>query len=137
MLVAADARLKTLSYLDNVLARGAGLRAGADEALMLNTAGEVACAAAANIFWVEDQTLCTPALECGVLDGIVRAQVLRAAPGLGLVAREVRAGPERLAGRSVFLTSSLIGLRPVATLDGRPTHPWPPLSRLAAALASA
>ncbi|HEY3887643.1 MAG TPA: aminotransferase class IV, partial [Caulobacteraceae bacterium] len=65
-------RLKTLAYLDNVLARREALAAGADEAVMLNTAGELACAAAANLFWVSDGRLRTPALDCGVLDGIAR-----------------------------------------------------------------
>jgi branched-subunit amino acid aminotransferase/4-amino-4-deoxychorismate lyase len=46
------ARLKTLSYLDNVLARAEAKAAGADEAVMLNNRGELACAAAANLFWI-------------------------------------------------------------------------------------
>lgn len=112
-------RLKTLSYLDNVLARAEARAAGADEALMLNTCGEVACAAAANVFWIVDGVVRTPALDCGVLDGIVRAQVLRACAGLGVAVEEVRAPPAALAGAAVFLTNSLIGLRHVDRLDGR------------------
>jgi branched-chain amino acid aminotransferase/4-amino-4-deoxychorismate lyase len=67
-------RLKTLSYLDNVLAREEARAAGADEALMLNNAGFVACAGAANVFWLEGERLVTPALSCGVLEGIMRAK---------------------------------------------------------------
>ncbi|HEX6858899.1 MAG TPA: aminotransferase class IV [Caulobacteraceae bacterium] len=111
-------RLKTLSYLDNILAREAARAAGADEALMLNNAGDVACAAVANIFWVEGQTLFTPALECGVLDGIMRDQVLKAAPNLGLKPVETRARREQIvAADEIFLTNSLIGVRPVSNLD--------------------
>ena len=56
-----------------------------------------------------------------MLDGIVRGQVLAAASALGIEAREVRAPADRLeAIDGAFLTSSLIGLRPVAEIDGRP-----------------
>lgn len=111
-------RLKTLSYLDNILAREEAREAGADEALMLNNAGEVACAAAANVFWVKGETLFTPALECGVLDGVMRRKVLEAAPGLGLAPVETRASrAEILAAEEIFLTNSLIGVRPVVSLD--------------------
>lgn len=127
------ARLKTLAYLDNVLARADARAAGADEALMLNTRGEVACAAAANLFWIADEVVRTPALDCGVLDGIVRAEVLRACARLGIPCEEVRAGREALTGVPVFLTNSLIGVRAVARLDGRDL----PASDLVAALAEA
>jgi len=113
-------RLKSLSYLDNVLARREAQAAGADEALMLNNRGEIACAGAANLFWIEGGVLFTPALDCGVLDGTVRARVLERARGLGIEAREVRVGLERLdAAEGLFLTNSLIGLRPVRRLAAR------------------
>lgn len=112
-------RLKTLAYLDNVLARGAARAAGADEALMLNTRGELACCAAANLFWLQDSRLFTPALDCGALDGVMRAQVLATAPKLGLEPIEIRAGVQALDGAAVFVTNSLIGLRAAASLHGR------------------
>jgi len=113
-------RLKTLSYLDNVLARHAARAVGADEAVMLNGAGEVACATAANLFWVAGGRLHTPALDCGVLAGVMRGRVIAAAARRGLEVVEARAGPEALAGaQGVFLTNSLIGVRSAASLDGR------------------
>jgi len=125
-------RHKTLAYLDNVLARREAQAAGADEAVMLNTAGEVACAAAANIFWVEDGELFTPALDCGVLDGLARAAVMARAATLGVALSEVRAGAEVLGrAEAVFLTNSLVGLRPVATLDERRLNRPPLLDALA------
>jgi branched-subunit amino acid aminotransferase/4-amino-4-deoxychorismate lyase len=123
-------RLKTLSYLDNVLARAEARAAGVDEALMLNTRGEVACAAAANLFWVKDGVLFTPDLDCGVLDGVRRAKVLRAAIALGVVIGMVRGKPQDLQGASVFLTNSLIGIRPVSRLDGVDLPPSPLVARL-------
>jgi branched-chain amino acid aminotransferase/4-amino-4-deoxychorismate lyase len=118
-------RLKTLSYLDNVLARAEAKTAGVDEALMLNTAGEVACAAAANVFWIRHGEVFTPDLECGVLDGVIRAQVIAACHRLGVPVEEVFANSGRLAGAPMFITNSLIGVRPVASLDGQalPTSP--------------
>ena len=113
-------RLKTLSYLDNVLARVEARAAGADEALMLNTDGHVACAAPANVFWIKGGVVRTPALECGVLDGIVRAQVLVACARLSVPTVEVQAPLADLRGAAIFVTNSLVGVRPVSRLDGEP-----------------
>jgi len=130
------ARLKTLAYLDNVLARRQAVAAGADEALMLNTRGELACAAAANLFWLRDGRLFTPALECGVLAGITRAAVIAAAAGMGVAVEQVAVGRSALEGvEAAFLTNSLIGVRPAAELDGRPLGGSPLVERLARALA--
>ena len=126
------ARLKTLSYLDNVLARAEATEAGVDEALMLNTGDQIACAAAANLFWITGGELFTPALTCGALAGVTRAQVIAKAGKMGVTVREVAVGREALDGaEALFISNSLIGLRGVASLDGRrfPGH------ALAAALA--
>jgi branched-subunit amino acid aminotransferase/4-amino-4-deoxychorismate lyase len=110
-------RLKTLSYMDNVLARREAIAGGADEALMLNTDGDVACAAAANLFWLKDGVLHTPALDCGVLDGVIRGRLLVRS---SVPVREVRMGLQEVrTADAVYLTNSLIGLRPVSRLDGR------------------
>jgi branched-chain amino acid aminotransferase/4-amino-4-deoxychorismate lyase len=130
-------RLKTLAYLDNVLARREALAAGADEAVMLNTTGQVACAAAANLFWLSEGRLYTPALDCGVLDGIARAQVLALAAAMGAEVSEVRAGAEAMAAaETIFLTNSLIGVRAVGRIDGRALPPHPLTATLAAAWAT-
>ena len=111
------ARHKTLSSLDAVMARREAIAAGADEAVMLNSQGNLACAAAANLFWLEDGILCTPSLDCGVLAGTVRARIMAQD---GLAVREVVATAEALRGaRAIFLTNSLIGVRDVVELDGR------------------
>lgn len=114
------ARLKTLAYLDNVLARREARALGADEALMLNNRGEICGGAAANVFWFEADDLLTPALDCGVLGGIMRARVMTRARGLGWTVREVHAGLDDLnAATGLFLTNSLIGMRDVAGLGDR------------------
>lgn len=123
------ARLKTLSYVDNVLARRMAAPA---EALLLNNRGEIACAAAANIFWLRDGRLFTPHRDCGVLDGVMRAQVMAMAE-----VEEVQAPRAMLEGAdAIFLTSSLIGLRPVASLDGTALRTHRLVDDLAAALAA-
>jgi branched-chain amino acid aminotransferase/4-amino-4-deoxychorismate lyase len=128
-------RLKSLAYLDNVLARREARAAGADEAVMLNTAGELACAAAANLFWIAGGRLYTPHLDCGVLAGLTRARVIAAAARLGEPVRAVRAGPEALEkAEAAFLTNSLIGLRPVRAIDGSKLAISPLVAALDAAL---
>ena len=131
-------RLKTLAYLDNVLARREARAAGADEALMLNGAGEAACASVANIFWIKAGRLCTPALDCGVLAGVMRAEVLAIAARQGVETLEVRASPQAiLEADGVFLTNSLAGVRPVCALDGVRLGEDPLTAALSAAVRAA
>ena len=126
-------RIKSLSYLDNILARRQARALGAEEALMLNSRGELACAAAANLFWIREGRLFTPSLPCGVLDGIMRDQAIEAARAMGVEVIEAPKPPEALqAAEGAFLTNSLIGVREIASLDGRAL----PASRLAAELSS-
>jgi branched-chain amino acid aminotransferase/4-amino-4-deoxychorismate lyase len=121
--------------LDNVMARAAARAAGADEALMLNTQGHVAGGAAANIFWTLGERLVTPALEVGVLDGVMRARVLAAAARAGVETLEARVSAAGLeAAEAMFLTNSLIGLREVSSLDGRSLAQSAMAARLRAAL---
>jgi branched-subunit amino acid aminotransferase/4-amino-4-deoxychorismate lyase len=123
--------LKTLSYLDNVLARAEARARGGDEAVMLNTAGNLACAAAANLFWIADDRLFTPALGCGALAGITRARLMAAHP-----VEEVVAGRDALdRADALLLTNSLSGVRHVGALDGRSLAPHPLAARLASLLA--
>ena len=129
-------RLKTLSYLDNVLARRQALAVGADEALMLNGEGRLACASAANLFWIGQGRLFTPALHCGVLDGVMRRQVIEASAAMGVVVEEVAAGAAALMGaEAAFLTNSLIGVRRVSRVDGRACGEHPLIDALGASLA--
>lgn len=108
-------RIKSLSYLDNILARQEAAIMGADEAVMLNNRGVLACATAANIFILRGRSLFTPPVEDGVLAGVARAVVLEIAGGLGLSAHETSLAPEKLyEADDVFLTNSLIGVRCVS-----------------------
>ncbi len=75
-------RLKTLNYLDAVLAVGAAAAAGFDEALFSNCAGRVACAAAGNVFAIRGGEIATPPVADGVLPGIVRDFILAECGGV-------------------------------------------------------
>ncbi len=105
-------------YGENLLARQAAAAAGCDEAILLNEAGRVAGAAAANVFVLAGETsLVTPAVEDGALPGVVRGVVLDVAREAGLAAGEAAIDPDALTRGGVFLTNSLIGVAP-AIIDG-------------------
>lgn len=128
---------KTLNYLDNLLARAEARTQGAYEAILLNTAGEIAEASAANLFIVTDGFLITPPLSSGALPGVTRACVLSLAAHEGIVVREERVSTERLiAAHEAFLTNSLIEIMPLTVVTGRPIGsgvPGPVTLRLVAA----
>jgi len=113
-------RLKSLAYLDNVLAAREVEERGAEEAILLNNAGKVACAARANLFALVGDHLVTPPIGDGVLPGIARRTVLELAQDLGIAAEERSLRPADLAqAREILLTNSLFEIRSVAKLDGR------------------
>jgi branched-chain amino acid aminotransferase len=112
-------RIKSLSYLDNVLALHEARERGADEAILRNTAGRLACASAANLFLVRDGALLTPGLEEGVLPGITRGVLLEIAQDLGIPAEQARLPTSALArADEALLTNSLLGIRPIVEIDG-------------------
>lgn len=114
------AQHKTSNKLLAVLARVEADDAGADEALILNTDGDVAESAAGNIFWIESSLVCTPDLSCGALGGVMRAVVLEICRERGWAVEEKRAKADALyQAEGVFLTNSVAGIMPVSSLDGR------------------
>ena len=80
--------VKSLNYLNNVIAKAEAMHAGAEEGLMLNHAGMVAECTGDNIFIVRDGTISTPLLTAGVLDGVTRGVVFEIANELGVPIRE-------------------------------------------------
>jgi branched-subunit amino acid aminotransferase/4-amino-4-deoxychorismate lyase len=127
-------RLKALPYLDNLIAREEAHARGADEALMLDTSGHLACASVANIFLWEGERLVTPAEECGILPGVTRAAILALAERQKIDVVEDMIAPPRLAQcDGAFLTNSLIGVMPLSRLDERDLAPHRMTARLQAA----
>lgn len=131
-----DPRIKSLNYLNHVLARMEATCAGADEAILLNAAGRVAEGSADNIFIVRRGELFTPPVIEGALDGITRQVVLELAQKLGLPHQEVPLAPYDLfTADECFLTGTGAELIPVAEVNGRPVGscPGPVYQQLATA----
>lgn len=108
------ARVKTLGYLDNILARREAVAAGADDAVLLNTQGRVAETSVANIFVLIGGGLVTPPVSEGALPGVMRAEVIRLAR-----AEERPIEAAELARASEIFVSNALGIRPVARMGGR------------------
>ena len=131
-----DPRIKSLNYLNHILARMEATHAGADEAILLNSAGRIAEGSADNIFIVQRGELLTPPVIEGALDGITRQVVLELAEKLGIKSREIPLAPYDLfTADECFLTGTGAELIPVGYADGRkiPQCPGPIYSRLAEA----
>ena len=100
-------------------------RAGAVDAIMLNTQGQVTESSTANIFMVEDGVLVTPPLEAGILDGVSRHVVIALAEREGIPFDARSFGVEELhRAQECFLTSTTREIMPVREVDGR-TYPAP------------
>jgi len=107
-------RLKSTSYLMNVMARQEARLAGADEAICLNEKDLLAEASMSNIFIVEDNILRTPGLDSGILPGITRQVVLELASQTGINCLEGDIEPGDLyKAEEAFLTSSLLEIMPL------------------------
>ena len=106
--------VKTTSLAESAIALAEARDAGADEALLLNTAGNLCEATTANVFLVHDGIAATPPLDSGCLAGITRAHVLE----LGAVERTM--SPDDLSqADEAFLTSSTREIQPLVAIDGR------------------
>lgn len=112
-------RIKSLAYLDNVLAFQQARAAGADDALILNAAGHVASTAMANLFVIQGDELATPPVADGVRPGVMRQVVMAQAASLGLRVIERSVPPVDLANRAVIATNSLRLVCPVVAIDGQ------------------
>jgi branched-chain amino acid aminotransferase len=113
-------RIKSLNYLDNVLAQQQAQAQGAQEGLMLNNQGHVAGFARGNVFALVGGRLVTPPLSEGVLDGIVRHQLLQNGAKIGRETAEIvleKGDFGDLDG--LFITNSLLGCVPIRRLDGQ------------------
>ena len=131
------ARFKTCNKLPQIMARIEAESEGADEALVLDSAGNVVEGASSNVFWIGPEGVCTPPLACGILPGVTRAVVLEICSQLGLTSSEKMTTPALLSGRDgVFLSMSSMGIVEVAAVDGKPLKPSPVVERIRSAYLS-
>ncbi len=117
---ALSPRIKSLNYLNNILAKIEGLQAGCVEALMLNTKGEVAECTGDNIFLVKHGDVYTPPIDAGILQGITRDAVIDLAREEGLEVREVPLTKHDVyIADECFLTGTAAEIIPVVKVDSR------------------
>lgn len=115
-----DPKIKSLNYLNNILAKIEAINAGADAAIMLNVQGYVSEASTENIFVVKSGVLYTPPLEAGILRGITRETVIEIAKDLNIPVVERNLTIHDLyTADEVFLAGTAAELAPVIKIDGR------------------
>jgi aminodeoxychorismate lyase len=114
------AGIKSLNYLDHLLAWEEAHARDFDDALMLNERGEIVSATMANIFWVKDGTVHTPNLGTGAIAGITREVVIDLAEKQYIpVVEGVYEMADIVEADEIFLTSSTLGVGIVTTFDFR------------------
>jgi branched-chain amino acid aminotransferase len=118
---ALNPRIKSLNYLNSILAKIEGTNAGCLEALMLNHKGEVAECTGDNIFIVRKGEVHTPSIDAGILEGITRDAVIEIARGAGYkVVERTMDRHDIYTAEECFLTGTAAEVIPVVELDGRP-----------------
>jgi branched-chain amino acid aminotransferase len=117
---ALSPRIKSLNYLNNILAKIEGLKAGCIEVLMLNHKGEVAECTGDNIFLVKRGRLLTPPLDAGILEGVTRNAVIDLAREAGVeVAEPALTKHDVYVADECFLTGTAAEIIPVVRVDDR------------------
>ena len=117
---ALPSQVKSLNYLNNILAKQEARTAQSFDGLLLNTEGFLAEATTSNFFFVKDKRLYTPSLECGILPGITREIVLELAKQEGIGIQEDAFRPEDLSDADeAFLTNTGFGVLPVNAMQAR------------------
>jgi len=131
-----DPRIKTLNYLNNIMAKIEAIEAGVEEAIMLNEQGYVAETSTENIFVVKNGTVSTPHPSQGVLRGITRDAVITAAKSSGYPVEERAMTVHELYNADeVFVTGTAAELVPIVNISGRKIgegKPGPIFSRILA-----
>jgi len=117
---ALNPTIKSMNYLNNILAKIECLRAGAAEGIMLNTDGYVAECTGDNIFIVKDNEIFTPPVSAGILIGITRNVVIELAKEANITVKEEQLTEDDLYNADeCFLTGTAAEIIPVANIDGR------------------
>ncbi len=117
---ALSPRIKSLNYLNNILAKIEAIDANVPEAIMLNHEGAVAECTGDNIFIVRDGQVFTPATADGILEGITRDVIIRLCAGLGIPCFEKTLQRHDLyIAEECFLTGTAAEVVPVTKIDGR------------------
>ena len=112
--------IKSLNYLNNILAKMEAVQAGVEEAIMLNSEGYVVECTGDNIFIIKNGVLITPPVSMGALKGVTRDTVLEIAEKMGIPTKEVVfTRHELFVADEAFLTGTAAEVIPVVEVDRR------------------
>lgn len=115
---ALNPQIKSLNFLNNILAKIEARQRQAYEAIMLNHKGYVAEGTITNIFFVKDNVLCTPSIDVGILDGITRRVILEIARELNIKTKEGRfRATDIYNAQEVFISNTTMEVMPVTEVD--------------------
>ncbi len=115
---ALSPQIKSTNFLNNILAKRESIAAGTFDSLLLNWQDELTECTVSNLFFIAGDTLHTPALDCGILDGITRTIVMIIAQEEGLPVREGHYYLSDLRGaKECFLTNTSMEIMPVTRVD--------------------
>ena len=115
---ALDPKIKSLNFLNNILAKREAKEMGAIEAIMLNYRGYITEGTVSNIFFIKNNVLRTPSLKMGLLDGITRKTVLTIAGEIKLPIEEGRFKPEDIYGaEEIFISNTSMEIMPVSEIN--------------------
>lgn len=118
---ALSPQIKATNFLNNILAKREAIAAGAFDSILLNWESHITECTVSNLFFVRAGRLCTPALACGLLDGITRDIMLSLAREAQIPVDEGHFGVESLnQADECFLTNTSMEIMPVTMVDGRP-----------------
>lgn len=118
---ALSPQIKATNFLNNILAKREAIAAGAFDSILLNWESQLTECTVSNIFFVRAGRLCTPALACGLLDGITRDMLLGLARDAQIPVDEGHFGVESLyQADECFLTNTTMEVMPVTRVDGHP-----------------
>lgn len=124
-------KVKSISYLESRLSWAYAQEKKKDEAIFLSTDSYVQEGSRSNIFFVKNKATFTPALECGLLDGITRQQTITIINGLKIPLKEGNYTlSELISADEVFITSSLMEIMPIREVENHPIKPGPIALRL-------
>jgi len=127
---AIDPCIKSLNFLNNILAKIEAGKKDAYEAMMLNVNDKLTEGTVSNLFFFRDDVLCTPSPECGILDGITRGIVIDIARRDGLEVREGEFTREDIySADEVFITNTTLEVMPVSKVDDQ-IYPAGKMTRL-------
>ncbi len=117
---ALNPQIKSLNFLNNILAKIEATKKGAYEAIMKNYRGYIAEGTISNIFFIKDQILCTPGLDVGILDGITRKIILETARDAGIQVIEGRFKEDDLYNADeMFISNTTMEIMPVSEIDNK------------------